>query len=243
MNELFENFQELVRTRLHYCGNFQSFGEDSIRYDFHIALQRQYQLQPHHIILEQAIPPTQFYQSPNQNGPRRRGRQEKKPEFDMRVDPVGQLPFGILAEFAFFRDPPIGTLDVTGSIGKIMNEIHRLALLKHFNNQPPIRGYNNFNNYRCLLICISDAKMIHYGAPGVQGPQPTVVIEDHYVLNNDFLDILSVTAKSKIEDNFLTKVRQLDITPTACRFINLHSEAVNNFPEWSVWAWEISYNN
>lgn len=141
----------------------------------------------------------------------------------------------------FFREPPIGTLDVTGAIGKIMNEIHRLALLKHFNNQPALNGYVNFNNYRCLLICVTDEKMIHYGAPGVQGPLPAVLVNDDYELNNGFLNMLSATARRKIQDHFAIKVQQLGITPTASRIINLHNEAEDNSPEWSIWAWEVNF--
>lgn len=103
MNELFELFKQLIRTRLDYYGSFQSFGEDSIRYDFYSALQRYYELQPHQIILEQPIPTTQFYQPPRENNrPIVRGRQDMKPEFDLRVDPIGELHNGLLAEFAFF---------------------------------------------------------------------------------------------------------------------------------------------
>jgi hypothetical protein len=40
MNELFQLYQTLLTARINTHGSFTSFGEDSIRYDFYIALMR-----------------------------------------------------------------------------------------------------------------------------------------------------------------------------------------------------------
>ena len=94
MDELFELYQTFLAARLQAHGSFTSFGEDSIRYDFYIALMRLYGLEPHQIILEQAIPDTQFLQRERNLVELRQGRHQDKPEFDLRVDPANAMENG-----------------------------------------------------------------------------------------------------------------------------------------------------
>lgn len=239
MNLLFNRFFDLVQTRLDYYGSFKKFGEDSIRYDFYFALMQQYGLLPHQIILEQAIPPTQFIDRERDLEALRQGRHTDKPEFDLRVDAFGGLQNGLLCEFAYFRSPEIGTLDVTGAYGKILNEIHRLALLKHFQNTPAIEGYANFNHYKCLLVCVTDSVMLGYGN-GSRGRRPAALIQDVFTLDNQFLSppLASGIIKA-IDSKFKTKTDQLNIIPTARRIFNRNDQPED--PNWGVWIWEVYY--
>ena len=58
--ELLDNFERLLIERINFFKNFTSFGEDSIRYDFFASLMKTFDLKPHEILLEQAIPETRF---------------------------------------------------------------------------------------------------------------------------------------------------------------------------------------
>lgn len=233
MNELFELYQTFLSARLLAHGSFTSFGEDSVRYDFYIALMRHYGLDPHQIILEQPIPPSQFEQRLRE-GVRGRGRHEDKPEFDLRVDPNGQLDQGLIIEFGYFRAPEFASnQDKPGKHGKLLNELFRLALLKNF----PL-----YHNYKCLFVCVTDSEMINYGARGVQGPQ-ALPIQDNYILDDTFLNRLSDTSRSKIQERFYNKSRELNIVPSAQRVIMINNPANHLIGQWQIWAWEVSYIN
>jgi hypothetical protein len=233
MNELFDLYRTFLTARLQAHGSFNSFGEDSIRYDFYIALMRLYGLEPHQIILEQPIPPTQFNQREREIL-RGRGRHEDKPEFDLRVDPAGLLNQGLIVEFGYFRAPELASnQDKSGKHGKLLNELFRLALLKNF---------ALFNNYRCMFICVTDSDMINYGARGVQGPQ-ALPIQGNYILDDNFLRILSDTSRKKIQDKFYDRTLELNIIPTAQRIILLDTPANNFIGQWQLWAWEVDYIN
>lgn len=239
MNQLFDRFFDLVNTRINHFQNFNSFSEDSLRYDFYYALMQQYGLLPHQLILEQAIPPTQFIARERDLAVLRQGRHTDKPEFDLRVDAFGGLQNGLLCEFAYFRSPEIGTLDVTGAYGKILNEIHRLALLKHFQNTPAIEGYANFNDYRSLLVCITDSVMLGYGN-GTRGRRPAALIQDIFRLDNQFLSPpLANGIINAIDPRFKAKTNHLNIIPTARRIFNRNNQPEE--PNWGVWIWEVNF--
>jgi hypothetical protein len=241
MNELFELYQTYLAARLQAHGAFNSFGEDSIRYDFYIALMRLYGLEPHQIILEQAIPDTQFFQRERNMAELRQGRHQDKPEFDLRVDPANAMENGVLAEFAFFREPRIGKVDVSGAYGKILNEIHRLALLKHYRNIQNLEEYVDFSRYKCLLICVTDSVMLNYGN-GARGRRPAYNVLDQYHLSNEFLSPpLADGIIGSIETRFRHKTQQLNIIPTAQRIYNRTNSLEN--PQWGVWVWEVNYTN
>ena len=123
MDELFELYRTFLADRLEAHGSFTSFGEDSIRYDFYAAIMRLYGLEPYQIILEQPIPPSQFEQRVREVA-RGRGRHEDKPEFDLRVDPVGLMNEGLIVEFGYFRTPEFASnQDKSGKHGKLWFQI------------------------------------------------------------------------------------------------------------------------
>jgi len=239
MEELFNRFKNLIELRLNHHGSFDSFGEDSIRYDFYISLMELYNIPPHKIILEQAIPNSQFIQTIRNRELLAQGRHTDKPEFDLRVDANDYLENGLLVEFAYFRTPKIGKVDTSGSHGKILNEIHRLSLLKQFRNIENDRNYNDFSNYKCLLICVTDHVMLNYGQ-GTRGRRP-LLIQDEYYLNNTNIELYAPIIRNKIQKKFRDKIIQLNIVPTATRLIDLHIPFQNT--EWGIWAWEVNYQN
>jgi hypothetical protein len=241
LDELFELYQTFLAARLQANGAFTSIGEDSIRYSFYIALMSLYGLEPHQIILEQAISDTQFLQRERNIVELRQGRHQDKPEFDLRIDPVKGIENGVLAEFAFFRTLKIGKVEVSGAYGKILNEIHPLALLKHYRNIQNLEEYVKFSNYKCLLICVTYSLMLNYGN-GARGIRPAYYVQDQYHLSNEFLSPPQADGIiGSIENKFRHKTQQLNIIPTAQRIYNRANSLEN--PKWGVWVWEVNFTN
>jgi hypothetical protein len=230
MEKAIKEFERIFTERILHYKNFNSFGEDSIRYDFFNALINIYNLKPYQFQLEFPIPIEQFENKIKKENSGR-GRHEYKPEVDLLIDPINSFDVGIVAEFAYFRKPEKAkNQDKTGKHGKIFNEIFRLALMKN---------HQQFNNYKCYLICVTDDEMINYAKEGTRGSTP-IGIQDEYLLNHDFLRKIKSTAIGKIDDKFKLKVAELSITPSAKRIFNIKSKSNLN---WEIWVWEIDYVN
>jgi hypothetical protein len=239
MNTLFNDFHQQVKRRTNKFGNFYSFGEDSIRYDFYHTAVSTFGLNPEDIILEQAIPSTQFSPKVRDLSTLKQGRHEDKPEFDLRIDPNGTLERGILAEFAFFRRTERSeNQDRSGRFGKLLNEIHRLALLKNYSNENANRTYADFSSYRCLLVCVTDDEMMDYGT--FIGGQKVGII-DEFRLSKEFLSSMGKTIRDKIDRKFTQKVDALTIIPTAKRVFDIEEPKTSTLPRWATWVWEVDY--
>jgi hypothetical protein len=205
--DLLDDFEKLLISRIDYFQNFKNFGEDSIRYDFFASLMKVFKLKPHEIFLEQAIPSSQFINK-TKTVDQGRGRHDYKPEVDLIVFPSEFLKTGLVCEFAFFRKTEKSeNQDKTGRHGKLLNEIFRLSLMKHH------ESFNAFNHY---LICITDDEMMNYGKEGTRGATP-ISISDNYFLDDNYINQLKQTAKSKIDSKFHNKTKELNITPIAKR--------------------------
>jgi hypothetical protein len=228
--KLLKEFEVLLKERINYFKNFTSFGEDSIRYDFFASLMRTYDLKPHEILLEQAIPESQFVNK-DKSVSLGRGRHDYKPEVDLIVPRLGLLQTGIVCEFAFFRGTEKSeNQDKTGRHGKLLNEIYRLSLMKNYCD------YNEFNHY---LICITDNEMMNYGKEGTRGSTP-IAISDSYSLDDNFLNQLKQTARTKIDDKFYNMTKKLGITPIAKR-VHKKEFKDDKSADWAIWIWEVDY--
>jgi hypothetical protein len=226
MDILFQEFSNQFQDRISHFKNFNSFGEDSIRYDFFNSVIQTFNLRPYELLLEYPIPNSQFEQKTlkQESG---RGRHEYKPEVDLLIHPTKELRNGLIAEFAYFRKPEKATnQDKTGKHGKILNEVFRLSLMKH---------HTSFRNYNCYLICVTDSEMINYGKPGSRGSAPIGIL-DEYQLDEYFLQSLKSTALGKIDRKFINKANQLNITPIAKR-TTIKSSNFN----WEIWIWEVNF--
>jgi hypothetical protein len=227
--QLLNNFESLLIDRIRHFKTFTSFGEDSIRYDFFASLMKSFELKPHEILLEQPIPDTQFVNKVKSET-QGRGRHDYKPEVDLIVHPSEYLKTGIVCEFAFFRKTEKSeNQDKTGRHGKLLNEIYRLSLMK---NHEYYEGFNHF------LICITDDEMINYGKEGTRGSTP-IAISDKYLLNDDFLNQLKQTARTKIDDKFYNMTKNLGITPIANR---VYCKEFSQPFKWAIWIWEVNFN-
>lgn len=230
MKNIFDCFFENVKKRLDYQKDFTKFGEDSIRYDFFNAIQVECKIEPHYFCLEYPFPETEFIrkEKPKKTG---RGRNAEKPEFDLRIDAQNLLQEGIVAEFGFFRKPEIGKVDVSGNMGKLLNESSRLCLLKN---------YKDYLNHKALLIIVTDLAMINYGS-SKRGRKPNVLITDEILFNNDVISKFNITIKNKLKVGFKKKMDVYNFSPKAKRIYNKeYKDEKTQKTKWAIWIWEIT---
>ncbi len=240
MEGLYNAFHNQVKQRIIKYKLMYSFGEDSIRYDFYHTAITHFNLSATDLILEQAIPPSQFTPKKREIKVLKPGRYVDKPEFDLRIDATEHLKKGILVEFAYFRKTEISqNQDKTGRHGKLMNEIHRLALLKHFKNKEYKEIYKDFSEYLCLLVCVTDDEMINYGH-NVRGKKP-ISIQNDYELTDDFLKKFPDTTKNSINKMFLQQIENYKIIPTAKRVFEKIEPSNDKTPKWATWIWEVDF--
>ena len=242
MEEFYNQFHEQVKERINAFGKMYHFGEDSIRYDFYHTAIKYFNLSPSNLILEQAIPPSQFQQKDRDFGKLKQGRHSDKPEFDLRIDQCNHLNQGVIVEFAYFRSTEISmNQDKTGRHGKLMNEIFRLALLKNYTNVNGDLLYNDFSKYKCLLVCVTDSEMINYGN-NVRGRQ-SIPIQEKYRLDDSFISKFPQTARNAIKDIFYNKTKELNIIPIATRVFEKYETPSNETSsKWGIWIWEIDFS-
>jgi len=240
MEEFYNEFHKQVKQRIEKYKKLYSFGEDSIRYDFYHTALTYFKLLPTDLILEQAIPSSQFTPKERDTKSLKQGRHVDKPEFDLRIDASNNLKNGFLVEFAYFRKTEISqNQDKTGRHGKLMNEIHRLALLKHFRNVENEEIYKDFSDYLCLLVCVTDDEMINYG-DNSRG-RKSIPIKKEYELTDDFLMKFPETVKNSINGIFLKQVKALKIIPTAKKVFEKVEPSNSTTPKWATWIWEVDY--
>ena len=242
MEDFYNTFHQQVKSRIEKYQKLYSFGEDSIRYDFYHSALNFFKLSPIDLILEQAIPDTQFTAKERDRDALKQGRHSDKPEFDLRIDNNTNLENGLIVEFAYFRKTEISlNQDKTGRHGKLLNEIHRLALLKHFQNKENKTIYKDFSNHLCLLVCVTDNEMINYGH-NIRGRKP-IPIQKDYELTEEYISNFPDTVRNSINEMFSQKVRELNIIPTANRIFSKVENGNNTTPKWATWIWEVNFKN
>ncbi len=240
MQKFYETFHELLKKRIEKYDAFNVFGEDSIRYDFAFTAVNTFNLTSVDVVLEQPMPKTQFINQIKTNN-QGQGRKNNKPEFDLRIDPKNNLDQGIIAEFAYFRRTAISDNQACPkNHGKILNDMFRLALLKHYTNEENDPLYSDFSKYKCLLVCVSDDEMIDYGIGGRYNTIP--IQKDYPSIDSAFLNTLSLTTNKQLKSMFKAKIESLNITVRATRRFCKEETSTINLPKWVTWIWEVDYN-
>lgn len=240
MEEFYKDFHKQVQQRIDKYKKLYSFGEDSIRYDFYHTAITYFHLSPTDLILEQVIPSSQFTPKKRDGAISKQGRHTDKPEFDLRIDASKHLKRGIIVEFAYFRETEKSNNQAkTKNHGKLLHDIFRLALLKHFRNDANESIYKDFSDYLCLLVCVTDDDMINYGH-NVRGKKP-ISIQNDYELSDDFLYKFPDTAKKNIVEMFSQQIENFKIIPTAKRVFEQIELATLDTPKWATWIWEVDF--
>jgi len=141
MIELFEKYKFLLEERLDRQP-LLNIGEDSIRYDFFSAIIETHEFRPSQILLEVPINPGCFVPVMDVGSYRK-----EKPLVDMVVK---EPELNISVEFGLFRQNSNedGTINKTNRMVKMLNDMIRVALEKHFTNT------------EAFFICVADHKML-----------------------------------------------------------------------------------
>lgn len=195
--KVFERFKELFSER---CGKIKllDLGEDSVRYDFFIALSEIEMLSPSDMQLEYAINKSSFTERRNQNSKRK-----EKPQIDLVVDTQTHK---LNIEFGLFRQNSNddGSINKTARTVKMLNDMIRLALDSYFTKRD------------AYFICVADDKMLSHQL------QSKLIdkFPSNYLINRDLIQKQKEKKTSKFDDRFLDVFNKLDI--------EVHSEIVFN---------------
>lgn len=117
-------------------------GEDSVRYDFFVALMNNYNLQPHEIQVEFPINSNAFTSNPHPNA--KRG---ENPQVDLYCPHPNKA---LTAEFGLFKrnSNPNSSINATEKVFKMLNDMLRLALNKIYHEN------------ESFFICIADSTIL-----------------------------------------------------------------------------------
>lgn len=220
MEKVFTRYKELFHQRYGKVSSL-NMGEDSIRYDFFLALQEMKVLNPWEIQLEHPLHLDSFVSNLHENSKRK-----EKPQVDLMIDTD---TVKMCVEFAFFRrnSNPESNIKVTENTFKMINDFMRLALHSH--------------NVKCksYFICVADSKML-----GRQLWDKTFEIFPslQYKFDHESLLVLVENFKSgkkQINDKFLNKLKELNLTIVANLIYNEAVTTELNPLETRILIWEV----
>ncbi|CAN5125009.1 hypothetical protein BH09BAC5_BH09BAC5_18950 [soil metagenome] len=187
-NQVFNKYKNIFEER---CDKIKllDVGEDSVRYDFFIALSEIEKLRPSDIQLEYSIHKSAFKARLNANSKRK-----EKPQIDLVVETAKhKLNF----EFALFRQNSNeeGSINKTARTVKMLNDMIRLALDSQFTKR------------ESYFICVADDKMLgHQLQSKLLGKFPS-----DYEINKGLIKKQKEKKTSDFDDRFLTVFNELDL--------------------------------
>lgn len=217
MEEVFARFKELYEKR------FQSvpvmdMGEDSVRYDFFLALKEVKNLNSWDIQLEYPINKKSFIERNNINRKR-----NEKPQVDLLVN---NQKLNITCEFGLFRHNSNlnGTINKTDRLFKMLNDFLRLKMHSYFSE---CTGY---------FICVADEKMLKHQLRNKKlNPFPSKNYEFNY---SQLIEIIGET-KNELDIRFVEKFKELNLTLKAELIYNKNIVSEINTLETKILVWEI----
>jgi hypothetical protein len=141
MNNVLNDFKSKFERRF-VEQSILNLGEDSLRYDFFVALMNGYNLQPHQIQVEFPIHSSAFISNPNPNSKR-----NEKPQIDLYSATDNLV---LTAEFGLFKrnSNDNGEINPTEKVFKMLNDMLRLSLNRIY---VPSLSY---------FICVADSKIL-----------------------------------------------------------------------------------
>ena len=192
-------------------------GEDSIRYDFFLALSEVEKLSPSDIQLEYSIHKSAFKERQNQSSKRK-----EKPQIDLVVDTEKHK---LNIEFGLFRQNSNedGSINKTARTVKMLNDMIRLALDSY---------YTGRNAY---FICVADDKMLgHQLQSKLLGRFPS-----DYKINKELIRKQKEKKTSDFDDRFLRVFNELDIEINSEIVFNEKVEAKLISRETRIIVWKV----
>jgi hypothetical protein len=195
--------------------------EDSVRYDFYIALLTKLQLEPWQIQLEQPLDPRTF--APRLNEKRKR---DEQPVVDLSVA-IGSeqvhVEFGVFKRNRIDKSPS----NDTEYAFKILNDMMRLGLQSHITRSS---GY---------FVCIADESML--GKRLGRTRLPAFPASEYIFDSNKLSEIMAAYKSAKrIDDRFRKKLEETGITIRAKLVFDQHLVSSLNPMTTKALAWEVT---
>ena len=215
-NQVFDRYKNLFEER---CGKIRllDLGEDSVRYDFFIALCEIENLKPCDIQLEYSIHKSAFKERLN-----KKSKRKEKPQIDLVVETEKRkLNF----EFGLFRQnsKEEGSINKTARTVKMINDMVRLAVDSHFTTR------------ESYFICVADDKMLgHQLQSKIIGKFPS-----DYEINKELIKKQKEKKTSNFDERFLAVFNELDLTIKSKIVFNQKVEAKLINRETRIIIWNV----
>ncbi len=218
MEAIFSRFEELYEKRFKKIPAL-SMGEDSVRYDFFLALQEVLNLAHHELQIEHPIREDTFIP---RNDPR--STRKEKPQLDFWVD-VAQLKASF--EFGLFRQNSNinGNINKTNRTYKMVADFLRLGL------------HQFFSGGKAYFICVADEKMLKHQLKTRLLP---AFPADEYKIDKLHLDNLLESSKNDVDRRFVNRFRELETEITAKKVYDEEIFSKINTLETRILIWEIN---
>jgi hypothetical protein len=214
---VFEKYKNLLQERINKI-SFLEIREDSIRYDFFVALSKIEKLIPSDIQLEYSIHKSAYLPRDN-----KQSKRNENPQIDLVVDTsTNKLNF----EFGLFRknSNENGSIDKTAKTIKMINDMIRLAL------------DSKFSKREAYFICVADEKILgHQLQTKIIGAFPS-----NYLIDKDLIYKLKQLKTSRLDDRFLNKLFELDLKINCDIIFNEKIEAISLDLETRVIVWKVN---
>lgn len=212
--ETFKNYKALFENRLNKI-KLLNIGEDSIRYDFFVALFQTNSLEPSDIQLEYSMHESAYLKRNNE-----RSKRKENPQIDLVI----HLPeIKLNVEFGLFRQNSNedGNINKTEKIVKMLNDMIRLGLDSIFTKR---------DSY---FICIADDKILgHQLRSKVIGKFPS-----NYHINSELIEKIKEKKTSNFDSRFVSVLQESKISINASLVYNeeLKSDLVNRETRIIIW--------
>jgi hypothetical protein len=196
--------------------------EDSVRYDFFLAIQEIKKIPAHKIQLEHPMHQNAFIR---RNDPR--SYRKEKPQIDLWID---EPELKACFEFGLFKHNSNinGSINKTDRIYKMLSDFIRLSLQSFYCNSD------------AYFICVADKKIINHQLRNKWLP-PFPALE--YKLNSNQLDNLLQSTKSIIDPRFLEKFRELNLNLSATKIFDEIIYSKINTLETHIITWKVKSTN
>lgn len=217
MIEVFNRFKELYEKRFQII-SVMDMGEDSVRYDFFLALQEVKKLNSFDIHPEFPICDTAYIPRNHINSKRK-----EKPQIDLWVN---TKELNIACEFGLFRQNSNidGSINKTNRTFKMLDDFLRIFLKCHYTGA---KGY---------FICVADSKMLgHQLRNKSLNPFPA----NDYTFNNLELDHIIGDTKNSLDERFMIKLNELQLNVNASLIYNEQIHSQINTLETRILVWKI----
>ena len=221
-NKFFNKYKELLSERLDKI-ELLDISEDSIRYDFFVALSEIEKLEPSDIKLEYKFDENTFI--PRNNN---KSKRKEKPVLDLVVD-TDKIKINV--EFALFRQNSNknGQINKTERTVKMLNDMIRLGLSSYY-SKPKKDAY---------FICVADKKMLGHQ---LRRTKKIGKFPSDYIITKDLIQNQLSIKKDNFDERFTGVLYRENIQINSNIVFNEEILAKKINMETRVIVWKITYN-